>query len=242
MENILNLMNINSNDSLIKRNARIGQYTSIAGLLVLGGGLYISFTRPEQFGLSWGALLIGFVLSQIGLYFGNRWGRSPRPDEVLNQALKGLDKSYTLFHYRAPASHVLVGPAGVWVLLPRHQGGTITFEKGRWRHRGGGIGFQFRKFFAQEGLGRPDLEIPGEVAPIEKMLKKAYGDEEAPPVQAALVFTNPAVEINAEEAPVPTLPAKKLKEFIRKQAKQKSLSQSQADTVRRLISGEGPEG
>jgi hypothetical protein len=233
-------MIINSNESLINRNARIGQITSIAGLLVLGGGLYISFSRPEQFGLSWGALLIGFVLSQIGLYFGNRWGRSPRPDEVLNQALKGLDRSYSLFHYRAPASHVLVGPAGVWVMLPRHQGGTITFEKGRWKHRGGGIGFQFRKFFAQEGLGRPDLEIGGEVAPIQKMLDKAFSEEQAPQAQPILVFTNPDVEIDANDAPVPTLPAKKLKEFIRKQAKQKGLAPTQADEVKRLISGEKP--
>ncbi len=231
-------MIINSNESLINRNAKIGQITSIAGLLVLGGGLYISFARPEQFGLSWGALLIGFVLSQIGLYFGNRWGRSPRPDEVLNQSLKGLDRSYSLFHYRAPASHVLVGPAGIWVLLPRHQGGTITFEKGRWKHRGGGIGFQFRKFFAQEGLGRPDLEIAGEVAPIQKMLNKAYSEEDAPQAQAILVFTNPAVEIDADDAPVVTLPAKKLKDFIRKQAKQKTLPPTQADEVKQLISGE----
>jgi hypothetical protein len=231
-------MIINSNESLINRNAKIGQITSIAGLLVLGGGLYISFTRPEQFGLSWGALLIGFVLSQIGLYFGNRWGRSPRPDEVLNQSLKGLDRNYTLFHYRSPASHVLVGPAGVWVLLPRHQGGRITYEKGRWKHRGGGIGFQFRKFFAQEGLGRPDLEIPGELTPIQKMLNKAYSEEDAPQAQAVLIFTNPNVVVEADDAAITTLPAKKLKDFIRKQAKQKNIPSTQVDDVKRLISGE----
>ncbi|MDX1437131.1 MAG: hypothetical protein R3335_09985, partial [Anaerolineales bacterium] len=120
-------MRIVSNDGLIKRNARIGQFASIVGLLVLGGGLFISFQAPEQFTLSWGALLIGFVLSQVGLYFTNRWGRSPRPDEELSKALKGLTQEYTLYHYSTPARHVLLGPAGIWVLSAHQQNGEITY-------------------------------------------------------------------------------------------------------------------
>ena len=223
-------MKIVSNESLIQRNSRIGQITSLAGLLVLGGGLYISFQQPEQFALSWGALLLGFVLSQIGIYFGNRWGRRPRPDEILNAALKGLDKSYALYHYTAPASHLLVGPAGVWVLMPRHQIGTITYEKNRWRQRGGGVMMAFRKFFAQEGLGRPDLELQGEISGVQKILEKMYG-EEAPPVQAALIFTNEAAELQADGAPVPTLASKKLKEFVRRKAKEKKLSLTKVEEI-----------
>jgi hypothetical protein len=84
-------MEIIKNDRLINRNSRIGQIASIAGLIVLGGGLFISFTRPEMFSISLIALLVGFGLSQIGIYFANRWGRHPRPDEILDAALKGLD-------------------------------------------------------------------------------------------------------------------------------------------------------
>jgi hypothetical protein len=39
-------MEIFSNDRLIRRNARIGQVSSIVGLLVLAGGMYISFAQP----------------------------------------------------------------------------------------------------------------------------------------------------------------------------------------------------
>ena len=228
-------MRIVSNEALIRRNARIGQFTSLAGLVVLGGGLYISFRNPEQFALSWGALLMGFALSQIGLYFTNRWGRQPRPDEQLNQALKGLSRSYTLYHYQTPASHLLVGPAGVWVLLPRGQAGTITYERGRWRQKGGGFGLLFRKIFAQEGLGRPDLEVQGEVAAVQRMLNKTLDQEKSPPIQAALVFTSPAAELQADNAPIPTLPAKKLKEFIRKQAKEKRLSVEKAQKIQEVF-------
>jgi hypothetical protein len=37
-----------------------------------------------------GCLLLGFLLSQFGIYFGNRWGRNPRPDQVINKNLKGF--------------------------------------------------------------------------------------------------------------------------------------------------------
>jgi O-antigen ligase len=67
-------MDITTNERLIKRNARIGQITSIVGLVVLAGGMFISFTKPELFTFSLIALLVGFGLSQIGIYFGNRWG------------------------------------------------------------------------------------------------------------------------------------------------------------------------
>src|SRR4030065_1598293 len=110
-------MEIIINERLVRRNARIGQVSSIVGLLVLAGGMYISFARQEYFSLSMAALLLGFTLSQVGIYFGNRWGRRPRPDELLSQALKGLDGRYTLYHYGTTASHLLVCPAGVWVRL-----------------------------------------------------------------------------------------------------------------------------
>src|SRR3972149_1837136 len=113
-------MEIITNERLVRRNARVGQITSLVGLLVLAGGMYISFTQPQLFGLSLAALLVGFALSQIGIYFGNRWSRRPRPDETLSQALKGLDDRYHLYHYETPASHLLVGPAGVWGVTRRN--------------------------------------------------------------------------------------------------------------------------
>jgi hypothetical protein len=224
-------MEIITNESLIRRNARIGQITSIVGLIVLAGGAYISFTRQQQLvSLSLAALLVGFALSQIGLYFGNRWSRRPRPDEILSQALKGLDDRYTLYHYSTPAAHLLVGPAGVWVLLPRHQRGTITYEeaKGRWRQKGGNL---YLKIFAQEGLGRPDLEIGSEINAAQGYLSKILSEDEVPEVQAALIFTNDRAEVDADNAPSPTLHVKKLKDFIRKTAKSKPISM---DTVKEI--------
>ena len=41
-------MKIIKNEKLIKRNSIIGQWTSIAALLVLGGGMYLSFSNPAN--------------------------------------------------------------------------------------------------------------------------------------------------------------------------------------------------
>jgi len=227
-------MEIISNEKLIRRNARIGQISSIAGLLILAGGMFVSFTRQDLFFISMMALLLGFVLSQIGIFFGNRWGRRPRPDEMISQALKGLDGRYSLYHYASPTSHLLVGPAGVWVLMPRHQAGTITYDsvRNRWRQRGGNL---YLKIFAQEGLGRPDLEIGSEIGAVQTYLQKHLPDGKVPEVQAALVFTNDRAVVEAEDAPVPTLQARRLKELIRKRAKSKPLSTDQLAEVKKAL-------
>jgi len=232
-------MNIFTNEALIKRNTRIAQIASLAGLVVLIGGMVVSFTRQELVNVAFIALLVGFVLSQIGIYFTNRWGRRPRPDELLNSALKGLDGKYSIYHYQTPVSHLLVGPAGIWILMARHQRGLITFEKGRWRQRGGGPLQAYLRLFAQEGLGRPDLEMLNEIETLQKFLNKKLPEGDLPAVQAALIFTHPNVEVRISEDEVPTAPTMvlaELKDFIRKNAKNKNLSQTKAAEIQQALS------
>jgi len=226
-------MKIIRNEKLIKRNATLGKVISIVSLAILGGGMFITFRQPEQVGLSLSALMVGFILSQIGIYYTNRWGRSPRPDEQIDAALKGFGKQYNLYHYTTRTSHVLVGPAGVWVLIPKHQRGTITYNKKRWRKRGGGILSAYMTVFAQEGLGRPELEIASEADALLRQLKKRLPEDyESPPIEAALVFTHPDVNIQANEAPNPTLYAKKLKDYLRKVSKEKPISAVDVQTIK----------
>jgi hypothetical protein len=210
-------MKIVTDNFMIKRNQRIGQITTISSLLVLALGLFLSFQKNQQLiSFSFLALLIGFILSQVGIYFGNRYGRRPRPDELLDDGLKGLDDKYTLYHYVLPSPHLLVGPAGIWILLPFNQGGTITYQKGRWRQKGGNF---YMKLFAQEGISRPDLDIEVTTEKMTKLFTKQLPGFTLPPIQAALVFTNEKTIIACDDAPAPTLLKSKLKEFIRRKAK-----------------------
>jgi hypothetical protein len=216
-------MKIIKNEKLIKRNAQIGSWTSLAALVVLGVGMYVSFQRPELFVYSMLALLLGFTLTQIGMYMGNKFGRSPRPDEKLDAGLKGLQNEFVMYHYTTPVSHLLVGPAGLWVVMPYHQKGQIEFKKNRWRMRGGGFLQGYMRIFGQEGLGRPDIEIENEIRSLKKHLLKHMDESEIPEINALMVFTNEQAEIDGEDSPVPAMKLKQLKEFVRQKAKEKKL-------------------
>jgi hypothetical protein len=229
-------MKIIKNEKLIGRNAKIGQYTSMAALVVLGLGMYISFTQSDMFIWAVAALLVGFTLTQIGMYFGNRWGRSPRPDERLDAGLKGLPGEYRIYHWTTPVSHLLVGPSGVWVLLPYQQRGRVTYHRQRWRLRGGGFLQGYMRLFGQEGLGRPDIDAGAEINTLQKALAKELEGSQIPEIRAALVFTYEGVVIDADEAPLPALPVKKLKDFMRQRAKEKPISAGEIKTLNEFLS------
>lgn len=228
-------MKIIKNEQKIRRNAQIGSWTSLAAMAILGLGMYISFTRVDLIVYSLVALIAGFTLTQIGMYMGNKYGRSPRPDEKLDAGLKGLQNEFSIYHYTTPVSHLLVGPAGVWALMPYHQRGQVTFKKNRWQMSGGGFMQGYMRIFGQEGLGRPDDDIAGEISALKKYLSKQMDAEDIPAINAVMVFTSDGVEINAEDTPVPALKVKQLKEFIRQKGKGKLISQTQLAAVRAAL-------
>jgi hypothetical protein len=225
-------MKIIINEKVIKRNKKIGQITTIGSLAILGVGLYLSFTQ-NLINLSFAALVLGFLLSQVGIYFGSRWGRSPRPDEMISKELKGLDDKYSLYHYTTPVSHLLVGPCGILVLAVYNQGGTITYngEKKRYQQKGGNV---YLKLFAQESLGRPELDVKSFEKDLTNFFSKKLDDENKPAINSVILFTNEKAEIQAQDAPVPTMAIDKLKDFVRRKAKQEPVSQDLTDKILKI--------
>ena len=231
-------MKIIKNEKLIERNGKIGQWTSLAALVILGIGMYISFTKPELFFYSMICLVVGFIMTQIGMYMGSRWGRSPRPDEKLDAGLKGLHSEFAMYHYSTPVSHLLVGPSGVWTIHPYHQGGKVSFDKNRWKLRGGGFMQGYMRIFGQEGLGRPDLEADNDVRAVNKFLEKKMNGSSIPEIKPILVFTHDEVELEPGDSPVPAMKLKQLKEFLRQSAKNRVLSSMQINEINQALSGE----
>jgi hypothetical protein len=211
-------MRIISNPKKVQRYYKIGMYTSLASLvfLIVAVGLTLTM-RVELTTYSFVAMLVGLVLSQIGVYFANRWGKPPRIDERISQGLKGLDDRYALYHYATVVPHLLTGPSGVWVISPQYQAGTITYENNRFRQQGVGI---FGRVVGQEGLGRPELEAQSYQQDFEKFLRKNLSEDGLPLIQTAIVFTNPKTNVQAQDAPIPTMHVEKLKDFIRRKAKE----------------------
>lgn len=216
-------MKVITNPKKIQRNYKIGLYSSLASLALLIGAAILTLnglTRPEMSLYSLIAMIVGFILSQVGVYYANRFGKSPRLDERITQGLKGLDERYTLYHYATPVPHLLVGPAGVWVITSQYQAGTVTYEKNRYRQSG--VGF-FSRVIGQESLGRPDLEAQSNQEDMQKFFKKCLPDlpeNSQPNVRSVIVFTNPKASVQAYEAPIPTLHVEKLKDFVRRKAKE----------------------
>jgi hypothetical protein len=236
-------MNIVTNHKLIKRNRTIGNVANVAGIVILGAGAFFSFrsttaaeVNPMSLNLLLVAMLVGFIIIQVGAYYMNRWGRSPRPDELIDKGLKGMGREYTVYHYSTPAYHFLLGPAGLWVIVPYHQPGKVTYAKKRWRIRGGGAMQNYLRIFGQEGLGRPDLESGAETDSITRYLSRTLPEgNELPPVKSMLLFLNPKVELELEDPPIPALLLKDLKDFLREQAKGKPVSATTLEAIRQAL-------
>jgi hypothetical protein len=237
-------MRIIKNEKLIKRNGQIGQWTSLGSMIVLGVGMYFSFRsllsgqsapQGDSFYLTSVAFIVGLILFQIGIYFSSRFGRSPRPDEQLDAALKGLPGDTSIYHYTTPVPHLLVGPAGIWLLLPFHQRGKVTYYKNRWRLSGGGFMQSYMTIFG-EGIGRPDLEMANQIDSVKKYLAKQLDDDgQMPEIQGALVFTSDQIEIDNTDAPSPALKAKQLKDFMRQKAKERALGPLMLEKIKSVL-------
>lgn len=213
-------MKIVSNDKLIKRNTRIGNITSLLSIVVLGVGMFFSFKDKDgsYLTLTFTSLIVGFLLFQIGNYYMNRFSKPPRPDQSLSQALKGLDDKYTLYHYVTTIPHLLVGPSGIYCLLPYGQIGTISYntKNNRWKQSGGNF---FLKAFGGDSLGRPELDANYALTDILKYLQKKEINLGSVKPESILVFTNEKATVNTEGYEGAAVTAEKLKELIRKRAK-----------------------
>ena len=120
-------MRVTTNEQLLKRRAKIVRWTSLIGLVVLGGGLVASFS-DEYIYAAMPALVLGFVLANISAYNANRYVKEPRSDQALEKALRGFDNTFHLFNFTAPVPHVLLTPSRIYVLTVKAQDGQIWRE------------------------------------------------------------------------------------------------------------------
>ena len=213
-------MRIVRNERRIRVLSFIGQYATLAGLLALLIGLIISFTKPEWLVPMLVSVTLGFGLSVMGGFFADRYAGPLAHHDALARTLKGLDDRYALLQYRLPAPHVLLEPGGCTVFVVKAQGGEVTYEDGRWKHRQRGK--FFRQFAGQEAVGAPHAEAEHQVRKLERYLARHLPDIEVP-IRAAIVFVNPDGTLDAAASPVPAFYGKKVKAWLRGPGKRKPL-------------------
>jgi hypothetical protein len=224
------------NEKLIKRNKTIGNITSIIGIAILAVGLILNFNpTPTKTLISFGALIIGFVISQISTYYVSRFGRQPRFDEIITENLEKLDDDYTLYVFNSPIPMLLVGPHGLWIPTPIAASGEIYYDK-KWKQRGGGF---LMKLFGQENIGRPEVEIQANEKDIHKFLEKHLEKDESPPIQSILVSMHPKATIgNVDDAPIPVVQTDALRRIIRRYDRKSEVEipQDELDKINQLFS------
>ena len=217
-------MQIVANESHINTRRKIGERAPFAGLLVLAASVILVFVRPEWMWQTMILVWVGFLISLIGSYLGDRFVGPNAQHKRVPDALKGLDNNYTLLMYQLPVPFVLLEPGGLTVMSIKSQGGAISFDGTRW-HQKQKMGI-LRRFAGQEALGRPHRTAEAEKEYLESHLAKRLPEGVEVPVRAVILFTNPDLELRTEagQLPVPALRAAELKRWIRKEPLRPTLS------------------
>jgi hypothetical protein len=207
-------MEVFRNESKIKVNRALGLWGTLAGLGVLVAGLVVSIRSPRLLWVSMASLLVGYLASAIGVYFLQHWTRSPRADEVLDSALKGISNHYHIYHYLLPAQHVLIGPAGVFLFRAYAVEGPVRYDGKKWRQK-----FKLVRalgFSGQEALANPERDALFDAQRFRRWLAKRLPEERMPEIQPLIVFVRDEVELDLAETEVPVLHHKLLKRTLRK--------------------------
>lgn len=206
-------MKIIRDENRIHRLKKVSQYFSLIGMAALIGGLFLVFSGNQNAILyQLIALGVGWILSQVGVYYANRYARDPRSDEVLDDVLKHLFKEGRLYHYFFRAPHVLLTRNGIIVFHTKYQSGKIIANGERWRQTGVGM----RQFFGQEGIGNPFKEVEAQVGIIANYIRKNAPEVEEVPIAPIIVFTTKNIQsLDVEHSDVPAMHYTKVKGYLR---------------------------
>lgn len=220
-------------DERIARLSRISKALSLLGILSLVGGMVLAFAGQQQwFTYQLLALAVGWAFSQVGIYLANRYVRSPRPDEVLDEALGRVVRNGRLYHYVLPVPHVLLSNSGVIILLPKYQGGEISVEGDKWRQKGLGM----RRFFGQETIGNPTKEAEQSIRALASFIDKNAPEVDEVPIGALIVFTHvDQKSLNIEDTRIPAMHHSKVKSYLRRKRRTQSMPQETYDALRRAF-------
>lgn len=201
----------------IARLSLLAKVASYGGMAILLVGLALAFVAEDfqrVFVYQMMALLIGWIASQVGIYLMLRYGRRPRPDEVLDEAVRRAAKNGRMYHYLLPAPHTLLTPQGVIVFNAKPHTGKIGVEGDTWRQAGG----FFRRLLGQEPIGNPTAEIERMVEGLANFIRKNAPEIEEVPVGAIIVFTAKGrTELDLQNSRIPAMHYTKVKGFMRQQ-------------------------
>lgn len=212
----------------------------LAGLLLTLFGPQLGLLTPENsslfFILYLIILMVGFTASRVGFHYGNRYLAPSRPDRVLRESLKGLDRKYALMLFAGPTNYMLIEPGGVTVFVVRNQEGKITYKEGKWKRKESLLRFWFGR---DEPLGDPTADLTEELQKVNQVLTEKLPTLKIP-LRGIIVFSHPKVVLDIEPSPIAVVRAEDLKDYIRGAGKLKDLPNSIQRKVREALGAPEP--
>lgn len=239
-------MHVVVNQKLISTRVKIASAAHLAALAVFAVGLFVSWSNPEptmeQMAGAYAAIIVGLVLYNAGQIFLRRFGPRFRADGVLARTLKGLDRRYTLLAFPSTKlpDNILVGPAGVQVIVARPHDGAISCRANRW-HRDPGKGLKrLSGLFGGTPFGDPSNDVGKGIARVRQRLEqRGIPETQQPPVDGVIVFTNPAAKLRIDGCSYPVTGLKGLRNNVRsgKGARERALDERSAERVVQALTG-----
>jgi hypothetical protein len=227
-------MKVVSDEKKIAKNVKITKITLYASLIVLGLGFVVSIGTPNTLPnliLAVIILIIGYVLFRVNSGMNIRWGTSPRQDEKLMAALKGLPNEFNFYNYSSPLPFMLVGPSGIWLFEMVDANGIIYFDETslKWKNKKQG-GF-LRRLLTSDQVGdlRKAVKLLDEK--WEKFKLETLTLKDLPKPNKMMILINPETEIDSKDPEMELVRIDKVKDQIRKQ---KNLQASELEEIQKL--------
>ncbi|MDX9849130.1 MAG: hypothetical protein RBT01_01355 [Anaerolineaceae bacterium] len=207
----------------VKRNSLIGKILRWVSLGCMLIALIAVFSEdisanPNLFAVYFSVMIVGVLLSSVSSYFTTRFGKSPRPDELINKSLKGLDDRFQIFHYRSSIPHLLSGPAGVWSIIPTFVDGEIIYDekKGNWIHKRNSF---LNRVLQKEYFPNPLSEYKHHHKEFEKIISSLNNKKPELKVLILLLHKNATISGISENENIMIISAEKIKDRFRKMSK-----------------------
>lgn len=209
----------------VQRNATIGKILRWVSLGCMLTGLIAVFSEdifsnPNLFTIFFSIMIVGVLLSSVSGFFTSRFGKSPRPDELIDKTFKGLDDRFQIFHYRSSIPHLLIGPAGLWSIIPTFIDGEIIYEenKSNWTHKRNSI---LNRLLQKEYFPNPLSEYKHHKKELEKVFKERINIDNDSELKLLILLLNKNVTISgiSEKDNILIMPYEKVKDRFRKLAK-----------------------
>ena len=203
-------MRIVTNKKLARRNRQITNYlffgtfgALILGFVVINSSLFTGQAPDTLMLLLQTAVLpVAFVLTIVSVRMTNLWARAPRPENAIQDGLKGLSNKSVLYnYYHFPARHVLICPQGVYAIVTRWHDQAFIIRDGKF-HSQRNILSKFFSLIRFDGVGKPFRDAEAARQQVQSALDEIDSDIT---VQPLIVFVNPAAQLDLEdklEAPV----------------------------------------